>query len=144
MSQAEKALGKIAAHPSTAAARMMKVFVRDLVLPARIGVYQHEKLGTQRVRINLELICTEHPAINDDLNNVVNYAELVAQVRTIVDAGHIHLVETLADRVAQACLGDRRVQTAKVRIEKLDVFNEAESVGVEIERHRDSGPRNPR
>jgi 7,8-dihydroneopterin aldolase/epimerase/oxygenase len=132
MTQAEK----IAAHPSTAAARMMKVFVRDLVLSARIGVYQHEKLGTQRVRINLELICTEHPAINDDLNNVVNYAELVAEVRAIVDAGHINLVETLADRVAQACLGDRRVQTAKVRIEKLDVFNEAESVGVEIERTR--------
>jgi dihydroneopterin aldolase len=144
MTQAEKALGKIAAHPSTAAARMMKVFVRDLVLSARIGVYQHEKLGTQRVRINLELICTEHPAINDDLNNVVNYAELVAQVRALVDAGHINLVETLADRVAQACLSDRRVQTAKVRIEKLDVFSEAESVGVEIERHRDAGPRNPR
>jgi dihydroneopterin aldolase len=140
MTQAEK----IAAHPSTAAARMMKVFVRDLVLSARIGVYQHEKLGTQRVRINLELICTEHPAIKDDVNNVVNYAELVAQVRAIVDAGHINLVETLADRIAQACLDDRRVQTAKVRIEKLDVFPEADSVGVEIERQRDSGPRNPR
>jgi dihydroneopterin aldolase len=136
MSQAEKTAAKIAAHPSTAAARMMKVLVRDLVLSARIGVYQHEKLGTQRVRINLDLICTENPAINDDLNNVVNYAELVAQIRAIVDAGHINLVETLADRVAQACLEDRRVQTAKVRIEKLDVFQEAESVGVEIERAR--------
>jgi dihydroneopterin aldolase len=136
MSQAEKTIGKIAAHPSTAAARTMRVFVRDLVLSARIGVYQHEKLGTQRVRINLELICTEHPAINDDLNNVVNYAELVTQVRAIVDAGHINLVETLADRIAQACLVDRRVQSAKVRIEKLDVFEEADSVGVEIERAR--------
>jgi 7,8-dihydroneopterin aldolase/epimerase/oxygenase len=131
MTQAEK----IAAHPTTAAARMMKVFVRDLVLSARIGVYQHEKLASQRVRINLELTCTEHPAINDDLANVVNYAELVGQVRDIVAAGHINLVETLADRVAQICL-DRRVQTAKVRIEKLDVFEEAESVGVEIERAR--------
>jgi dihydroneopterin aldolase len=136
MSQAEKTAAKIAAHPSTASARMMKVLVRDLVLPARIGVYQHEKLGTQRVRINLELLCTEHPAINDDLNNVVNYAALVDQVRAIVDAGHINLVETLADRVAQACLDDRRVQSAKVRIEKLDVFQEADSVGVEIERAR--------
>ena len=138
MSQAEKTVGKIAAHPSTATARLMKVFVRDLVLSARIGVYQHEKLGTQRVRINLELLCTEHPAINDDLNNVVNYAELVSQVRAIVDAGHINLVETLADRIAQACLDDRRVQSAKVRIEKLDVFEEADSVGVEIQRGRNS------
>jgi dihydroneopterin aldolase len=132
MSQAEK----ITTHPSTAAARMMKVFVRDLVLPARIGVYQHEKLGTQRVRINLELVATEHPAIKDELNHVVNYADLVEQVRAIVDEGHINLVETLADRIAQACLVDRRVQSAKVRIEKLDVFPEADSVGVEIERVR--------
>ena len=132
MSQAEK----VAALPATAAARTMKVFVRDLILSARIGVYQHEKLGTQRVRINLELTCTEHPAIQDDLNNVVNYAELVAQIRAIVAEGHINLVETLADRVAQMCLDDRRVQIAKVRIEKLEVFKEAESVGVEIERVR--------
>jgi dihydroneopterin aldolase len=132
MSQAEK----VAALPGTAAARTIKVFVRDLILAARIGVYQHEKLGSQRVRINLELLCAEHPAINDDLGNVVNYAELVAQVRAIVDAGHINLVETLADRIAQMCLDDRRVQTAKVRIEKLEVFKEAESVGVEIERSR--------
>ena len=132
MTQAEK----IAALPATAAARTMKVFVRDLILSARIGVYQHEKLGTQRVRINLELTCTEHPAIKDDLNNVVNYAELVTQIRAIVAEGHINLVETLADRVAQMCLDDRREQIAKVRIEKLDVFPEAESVGVEIERTR--------
>jgi dihydroneopterin aldolase len=140
MSQAEKTLGKIAEHPSnlasTAAVRMMKVFVRDLVLPARIGVYQHEKLGTQRVRINLELVATEHPAIKDELSNVVNFADLVEQMRAIVDEGHINLVETLADRIAQACLVDRRVQSAKVRIEKLDVFPEADSVGVEIERVR--------
>ena len=132
MSQAEK----IAALPATAAARTMKVFVRDLILSARIGVYQHEKLATQRVRINLELTCTEHPAIKDDLNNVVNYAELVEQIRAIVAKGHINLVETLADRVAKMCLDDRRVQIAKVRIEKLEVFKEAESVGVEIERFR--------
>src|SRR3954469_20428324 len=122
MSQADKTGVKIAAHPLTATSRMMRVFVRDLVLSARIGVYQHEKLATQRVRINLELVCTEHAAIKDDLDNVVNYADLVEQVRAIVDEGHINLVETLADRVAQACLVDRRVQSAKVRIEKLDVF----------------------
>jgi dihydroneopterin aldolase len=138
MSQADKTGVKIAAHPLTATSRMMRVFVRDLVLSARIGVYQHEKLATQRVRINLELVCTEHPAIQDDLNNVVNYADLVEQVRAIVDEGHINLVETLADRVAQDCLVDRRVQTAKVRIEKLDVFPEADSVGVEIERARNT------
>ena len=132
MSQPEK----IAALPANAAARTMRVLIRDLVLSARIGVHQHERLANQRVRINLELACTEHPAINDDLDNVVNYAEIMTGIRYVVGSGHINLVETLADRIAQTCLEDRRVQSVKVRVEKLDVFKEAESVGVEIERQR--------
>jgi len=127
---------KLAALPATAAARSMKVFIRDLVLPARIGVHQHERVANQRVRINLELTCTEHAEIDDDLDKVVNYAEIMTGIRDVVGAGHINLVETLADRIAQTCLEDRRVLEAKVRVEKLDVFKEAESVGVEIERSR--------
>ena len=46
----------------------------------------------------------------------------------------MNLVETLADRIAEMCLEDQRVRTARVRIEKLDVFADAESAGVEIER----------
>jgi 7,8-dihydroneopterin aldolase/epimerase/oxygenase len=134
MSQTEK----VAGLPGTAAARTMRVFIRDLVLSARIGVHQHERLANQRVRINLELTCTEHPAIDDDLDNVLNYAEVMTGIRYVIGAGHINLVETLADRIAQTCLEDRRVQSVKVRIEKLDVFKEAESVGVEIERNRTS------
>ena len=57
-------------------------------------------------------------------------------IRYVISSGHINLVETLADRIAQTCLEDRRVQSVKARIEKLDVFKEAESVGVEIERNR--------
>jgi 7,8-dihydroneopterin aldolase/epimerase/oxygenase len=43
-------------------------------------------------------------------------------------------VETLAERIAALCLSDRRVRVARVRVEKLDVFPDATSVGVEIER----------
>ena len=106
------------------------------MLPCSIGVHQHERLANQRVRINLELTCAEHPAINDDLDNVVCYAELMTGIRHVVGSGHINLVETLADHIGKICLEDRRVQSAKVRVEKLDVFKEAESVGIEIERTR--------
>ncbi|HEY4163481.1 MAG TPA: dihydroneopterin aldolase [Dongiaceae bacterium] len=132
MSQAEK----IAALPATATPRMMKVFIRDLVLSARIGVHQHERLANQRVRINLELSYAEPTIVNDDLDNVVCYAELMTGIRHVVGAGHINLVETLAAQIADTCLEDRRIQTVKVRVEKLDVFKEAESVGIEIERQR--------
>lgn len=127
---------KITLLPSASQGRTHKIFVRDLVLSCRIGVYSHEKDGMQRVRLNLDLTCAEHPAINDDYGNVVCYAELVADIRDLLSHGHINLVETLAERVADLCLRDRRVLSAIVRVEKLDAVPEATSVGVEIERHR--------
>ena len=127
---------RVTALPAALHGRTLRVFVRDLVLPCRIGVYSHEKHGEQRVRINLDLTCVEHPAINDEHDNVVCYAEVVEGIRKLLAEGHINLVETLAERIAADCLEDRRVLSVKVRVEKLDVMPDAASVGVEIERHR--------
>jgi dihydroneopterin aldolase len=66
----------------------------------------------------------------------VSYEVVVRRVEQIVAQGHVHLVETLAERIADACLADERVLAARVRIEKPDIIPNARSVGVEIERIR--------
>ncbi|HVI53293.1 MAG TPA: dihydroneopterin aldolase [Candidatus Sulfotelmatobacter sp.] len=129
---------KVVQPPQFADARnaLRHVFVHDLTLQASIGVYHHEKLDKQRIRINLDLAVREGDASNvdDDINNVVCYEEVVTSIRALIEAGHVNLVETLAERIAALCLNDRRVRVARVRVEKLDVFPDATSVGVEIER----------
>lgn len=111
------------------------VFVRDLVLAGSIGVHRHEHGTTQRVRINLDLaVADDGGELFDDLANVVCYERITDGVRAIVAAGHVRLAETLAERIATMCLADARVRSARVRIEKLDVFPDATSAGVEIER----------
>lgn len=112
------------------------ILVRDLELPARIGVYQHERSGHQRIRVNLDVAVAEGDpaAIDDRLANVVDYERMVTGVRSIVAAGHVNLVETLAERIAALCLEDSRVRHVRVRVEKLEVFPDAASVGIEIER----------
>jgi dihydroneopterin aldolase len=109
------------------------VFVRDLLLSASIGVHGHEHHAPQRIRINLDLAVREEH-FEDDLSHVVCYEKLVAGVRALCGQGHVKLVETLAERIAELCLADARVGTVRVRVEKLDVFEDAASVGVEIER----------
>ena len=117
------------------AVRVRRVFIRDLVINCLIGVHRHEKDGKQRVRINVDLTVTESDGpIEDKLANVVSYEDLVSQIRETANAGHVNLVETLAENIAQLCLADSRVRSARVRVEKLDVFADAASVGVEIER----------
>lgn len=120
---------------ASAESGLRRVFVRDLVVPWHIGVHQHEREGPQRVRVNLDLAVRESGRpLDDKLANVVCYEDLVEGVRRLVDDGHVNLVETLAERIAAQCLSDRRVRSARVRVEKLDVFADASSVGVEIER----------
>ncbi len=111
------------------------MFVRDLVLNVAVGWHDFEKGGPQRVRFNIDLGVLETTGpISDDLANVVCYEEIVDGLRVLAARDHVNLVETLAEDVAAMCLADPRVRSARVRIEKLDILREAESVGVEIER----------
>ena len=123
---------------------LRRVFLRDLVLAASIGVHPHEHSAPQRVRVNVDLGVEDDgarplsrtPVGRDELSRVVDYEKVADTVRRIVGSGHVRLVETLAERIAQACLADRRVQLARIRVEKLDIFADATSAGVEIERRR--------
>ena len=118
------------AHPN-----IRHVFVRDLVMPALIGIHKHEKNGQQNIRINLDMEIPEtENSIKDRLSDVVCYEEIVEGIREIVNTGHINLVETLADKIAARILMDRRIERVRVKIEKLDIFADASSVGIEIER----------
>lgn len=124
--------------------RPYRMFIRDLVLHCRIGVYPHEKLHPQRVRINVSMhIEPAGTPRNDDIANVLSYDDILRGIKLLGGGEHINLVETLADAIADLCLGDRRVIDVRVMIEKLDVEPEA-SVGVEIERKRDEPPASDR
>lgn len=120
----------------TIAGRAMRhVFLRNMVLQASIGIHPHEHAGRQRVRVNVDLgVAEERETGADRLDRVVDYERVAATVRRIVASGHVHLVETLAEQLAAACLEDERVLLARVRIEKLDVFADTEAAGVEVER----------
>lgn len=111
------------------------VFVRDFVLPVSIGWHAHEKEAEQRVRFNLDLAVREGQGpLDDHLSNVVDYEGICDGVRALVTRGHVNLVETLAEDVAEMCLVDPRVRSVRVKVEKLDIMPDAVSVGVEIER----------
>ena len=112
------------------------VFIRNLELLAHIGIHGHEKGKMQPVRINVDLAVEDLAVIEDRLDSVVDYGEITGKIRALVEGHHINLAETLAERIATVCFEDRRVKTARVRVEKLHALPGAESAGVEIERER--------
>jgi dihydroneopterin aldolase len=112
-----------------------RVFIRNLELLARIGVHGHEQGKPQPVRINV-LLTVAAKAEADKLETAVDYETIAGNIRSIVASGHINLAETLAERIAAACLLDARVIKCCVKVEKLQALPGAEAAGVEIERSR--------
>ena len=114
-----------------------RVFIRDLVLNTMIGIHRHERRQKQPVRVNVDLTVREDsPLPNDTLEQVVDYEKIADGIREITEAAHINLLETLAEKISTLCLSDKRVQIARVRVEKLRILANATSVGVEIERQQ--------
>ncbi len=123
--------------PAAGDAGVYQMFLRDLVVRLSIGVHEHEHRRPQQVRLNIELI-VHHPGSGfaDEITAVLSYESLVDRIRKVAEAGHIKLIETLADRIADLCLLDLRVQAVEVRAEKLEVFPDAVSVGVVMKKCR--------
>ena len=126
-------MGSVPASP----AAEYRMFVRDLVLCVSIGVHEHEHCRPQQVRINVDLTVRHPgPGFRDEIASVLSYEGLIHDIRAIAADGHIKLIETLGERIADLCLADARVGAAEVKVEKLEVFPEAAAVGVVMIRRR--------
>ena len=111
-----------------------RIFVRDYVIDANIGVYAEEKGVTQKVRLTIDASLAPHVRSHDDhMSEVPSYTDILDAIAEITGSGHINLVETLAERIAAHCLEDPRIVSVFVRIEKLE---RGPVRGVEITRTR--------
>ena len=117
-----------------------RIFLRGLEVRCAIGVHAHERAGTQRVTVDLDLRVTgDGEAIDDSLARVVDYERIVDGVRRLAAGQHVNLVETLAERIAEFCLAEPRVRRVRVAVAKPDAFADVAAVGIEIDRSSKNG-----
>lgn len=114
-----------------------QIFIEGLALDAFIGVFDHEYKATQRVSIDL-VIDLEPLTKSDEYSttNIVRYDFVVRDIRALIKAGHIELVETMAERIADIVLGYDGVSKVEVKVSKLSAITEAEGVGIKISRKK--------
>jgi dihydroneopterin aldolase len=116
-------------------ALMDRVFVHDLVLPVHVGAYAYEHAAPQRVRFDVDVLIARAPRPTHDMRDVFSYDLISDGIRLLTDAGHVALIETLAERIAAMLLSHPRVFKVRVQLEKLDAGPRV--VGVAIERTRE-------
>jgi dihydroneopterin aldolase len=114
------------------------VFIRQLRLPAWIGLYRHEKVSPQTIEIDLEIALPANTPVfrTRKVGDTVDYGVVVEHIRALLSKERFGLVETLAERIAELILNDFKSPRVKVSVAKLGVLREAQRVGVMIERSR--------
>lgn len=114
-----------------------QIFIQNLILTGRVGVYEHEKKHPQQIRFSLVLTVFNTKKKEDSIKGVVDYALVIKRLESFLKDTHYNLVETLADRVMDLILEDRRVLKIKLKIEKLEAKpGWATTVGVAMEREQ--------
>jgi 7,8-dihydroneopterin aldolase/epimerase/oxygenase len=117
-----------------------RIELRSLQLTARVGVLPHEQTQPQPIEIDLDVGCDLQPAgTSDDLADTVDYGALCARAEQVVAAGHVALLETLAERIAAAVLdADGRIEEVTVAVRKLrpPVPQQLATSGVRVTRTR--------
>ena len=115
-----------------------EIHIKDLLLRGIVGINKEEREKRQDILLNITLFADISAAgRSDDISDAVNYRTLTKRVIRMVEASSFFLVERLAAEIVALCLADRRVEAARVLVEKPGALRFARSVGVELERTRE-------
>ena len=135
MSRMQILAGRLLQQPRTDISNFDRIFIEDMVMDCAIGVYPEEQGVTQKVAFTIQAFVA--PAVrarHDSLDEVPSYDSVVMNaVRTVTQSGHINLVETMAERIAEMILEEQRLVSVLVRVVKLE---NGPRRGVEIVRAR--------
>ena len=114
-----------------------KVVIKNLILNIFIGIHDFEKKKKQRVRFNIEVETNPNTKpSNKDFSTIVDYETLVNKIKELVKKQHHELLEELAENIFRIIFQNKLVKKANVKIEKLHIIRETESVGVDITKNR--------
>lgn len=116
-----------------------RITLRGLRVFGQHGVLEHERRDGQEFVIDAVLWLDTGPAAAaDDLTRTADYAGLADRLVAIAAGEPVALIETLAQRLAAACLTDQTVLEAEVTVHKpyAPIAHHFEDVSVTIRRGR--------
>ncbi|MEY8200944.1 MAG: dihydroneopterin aldolase [Colwellia sp.] len=114
---------------------MDKVFIKGLSIQTTIGFFQWEKEIKQTLIIDLAMGWnTANAALNDELAKTLDYADISVAIERFANDNPVDLIETLAERLASYLMTQYQIPWLKLCIGKPGAVHNAQTVGVEIER----------
>jgi dihydroneopterin aldolase len=116
-----------------------QISIAGLRVRGNHGVLDHERVTGQDFIVDAVLwLDTAPAAAGDDLSLTADYSGVAGRLAEIVAGPPVALIETLADRLAAACLAEPAVREAQITVHKpqAPVDVEVADISVTIRRSR--------
>ena len=115
-----------------------KVIIKNLILEISVGLHDFEKKKKQRVRFNVDITTDSNiKPNNNNLASIVNYEDTINKITYITEKKHHELLEDLAENIFDIIFESEIVKKVNLKLEKLDIIKNTESVGIEVSKSRD-------
>jgi dihydroneopterin aldolase len=114
---------------------MNTIFIHQLRVETRIGVYTWEQHKSQPLVIDLELELPSAKAFaSDDFGDALDYAAIVKRVQSFAADHPYRLLERFAEALAELLLSEFGAPWVRVSVAKLAPLDGVARIGVAIER----------
>jgi dihydroneopterin aldolase len=113
------------------------IFLREIKLDAKVGIYRRERVTSQLIELDLDIALPGDAVFQTGkVADTVDYAVVVQRLRDELAVQRFGLVEELAEYIARVVLDEYRAPWVRVSVSKLGIIKDVKRVGVTIERSR--------
>ncbi len=114
---------------------MATIFIQELKIETRIGIYAWEQKVPQTIQLDLEVgLSGKHAASSGDIADTIDYSKIVARIEQLFGERHFPLLETAATTIAETIMREFKAPWIKVSVAKLGPMRNVRKLGVTVER----------
>ena len=114
------------------------VFIKDFIIEEIIGIHKHEKIKKQKIKFNIVLEVNQNSVPDENnIKSIVDYEKITIKLENLTKNAKYNFLESLAEDSFKEIFEDKRINSAKIKIEKPEAIKNTESVGVEVFKSRE-------
>ena len=114
---------------------MDNIFISELKIETRIGIYEWEQKVPQTIQLDLEVgLPGRHAAKSGRIDDTIDYSKIVARIEQLFHDEHFLLLEKAAETIAEIILGEFKAPWVRLSIAKLGALRNVKKLGITIER----------
>jgi len=112
-------------------------FIKDFIVHEKIVIHDREKVKKQKIKFNIVIDVNQNTIPDEkDIRSIIDYEKIIAKIENLTKSTQYNFLESLAEDSFEEIFEDKRINSVKIKIEKLDAIKNADSVGVEVFKSR--------